>query len=195
MQILSAKIAPGGNETLVVVRNDLTPADIHILRKMHGYNAVRDIKVVGQIKRSSAEERQRLMLTYKAEYITAVFPSVAYPLPQEYEDEGNPDDVLYGDGESSDRMTAGSFSNTPMEDVAATPDDEISTFAEKSPAPAAPVAAPVAAPAPADVYGMTQAPVPTAPATKRRGNPEALAKARIAQAEKRAAIAAAKQAQ
>lgn len=173
MQLLSAKIAQAGNEGMVIVRKDLTPADIHILRKMHGYKSVRDVKVIGEIKRTSAEERQRLMLTYKPDYVAAVFPSVAYPLPQVFEDEGDPDDALFAEeGDSTERVTAANFSTDLVETEIQAP---------------APVMGHVSAPPSLTTAAPLEAPM------RRRGNPEALAKARAAQAERRAAIAAAKQ--
>jgi len=95
MQVLSAKVRLDDKAEMIINKSGLTPADIHLLRHIHGYKAVSEIKVVGEIDRTSAQERKRVTLLYGMKNVLAVFPTPAYPLPQTYEDEGDPTDDLY----------------------------------------------------------------------------------------------------
>jgi len=95
MKLYSAKIRLAGNAYNEVLKHDLTAAEIILLSKIHegGEHSaapVVDIKLTGEVKRSDAEERQRLIGTdgevpalYDAALYRKVFTSDFTPLPQE----------------------------------------------------------------------------------------------------------------
>ena len=64
MEVYSAKVRLGGKVLNEVPQDELTPAAIVCLRAIHGNDAVVAIEHIGQIKRTNAEERDRLELKY-----------------------------------------------------------------------------------------------------------------------------------
>jgi len=66
MQTYSAKIQLAGSLYNEVRRDDLTAPEITILRRIHGRDAIVDIKPGKHIERSDDEERARLAATYNA---------------------------------------------------------------------------------------------------------------------------------
>lgn len=64
MQVYSGKIRLSGSVLNEVRKETLTAPEIIVLREIHGNDAVVDIKATGTIKRTDAEERQRLYAQY-----------------------------------------------------------------------------------------------------------------------------------
>ena len=164
MQILSATIRLDQTGLNQIKKDGLTPAEIHILRHVHGFKSVQDIKVTGEIVRTSAEERRRLTVEYRPEYIAAVFPSAVYPMPDTFVDEGDPDDAAFtedGNGQLNKPVARHAYGDADA--------------AEGEPA----AAGADAVPGPENTF---KAPLAVDPnegrPTNRRGNGDALAKAR-----------------
>lgn len=175
MQVFSANIKLDDKSLMIIPKTGLTPADIHILRHLHGFNAVQNITLTGEIVRTSADERRRITLAYKPKAVMAVFPSLAYPIPQTFEDEGDPDNVLYEDTPEADKKPSeddGDLDPIPDSETGAGDPDDL----EAGPAPLEPTfGEPEAAPTAAEVE-------PAAPVKARGGNMAGLAKAREARA-------------
>lgn len=122
MHLYSAEINVGKNPvTMTVFRptrtnktntDALTPAEVMVLRKLHGDDSVRNIEYWGNDRRTSKAERDRLIGLYGAKSFESVFgPVAAMPKmpeeldltpPEEDEDDGvpveprGPDVVLSG---------------------------------------------------------------------------------------------------
>lgn len=64
MHTYNCKVRLGGQVLDEVRKNAVTAAEIMVLRKFHGEDAVLEIKAVGSDNRSHAEERQRLYRNY-----------------------------------------------------------------------------------------------------------------------------------
>lgn len=99
-QLISAFVMIGGDQNNQVHRGPdqpLTLPEIYVLRSIHGgEDKVHELVVVGEVERSMAEERDRLIEKYGSNRVTALFP-VALPLPAG--DEGLPtaDEVAAGE--------------------------------------------------------------------------------------------------
>lgn len=66
MYLYDAKVRLLGSLNNEVRKTDLTPAEIAILQRIHGADAVADVKKVGQVaKRTDRSERNRLLRTYR----------------------------------------------------------------------------------------------------------------------------------
>ena len=66
MRLYSCKVRLGGSLYNEVLKSEVTAAEIHILRALHGNDAVIDVKEIGKNKISQPEERDRLTLEYGA---------------------------------------------------------------------------------------------------------------------------------
>ncbi len=98
MELYSARILLNGSRDNEVRRDDLTAAEVLILKEMHGPEHVLDIRIVGKAMvgtgekarlRTQSEERKRLLgiegeivAIYKTEHVRKVFPSDMTPLPE-----------------------------------------------------------------------------------------------------------------
>lgn len=75
MQLYDAFVRPSGDLTCAIPKNSLTAAEIILLRKIHGPDAVVDIKKMNMDKRSHRKEYLRLSEAY-----TVVNPDTNVPL-------------------------------------------------------------------------------------------------------------------
>lgn len=80
MQTAQAEILLHGNIASTVVRV-VTPAEIPILRHIHGDDAVVNIVVRDSIKRTNSEEVERLKAFYGEKLFAEVFPGALPKLP------------------------------------------------------------------------------------------------------------------
>jgi hypothetical protein len=95
MQTASCHVRLGGDVQNTVFKQEVTPAEILLLRGIHGQDAVVDIQFTGSDKRPHVEERDRLFRTYgeaktqKGEPIfMLIFPSPLTPMPVSFRDIG-----------------------------------------------------------------------------------------------------------
>lgn len=98
MKLYNVLVRLGGAITNEVIKEKVTAAEIAVLQRIHGGDAVQDIVHVGAVNgRSDARERSRLAVEYpkgpsadgKARldaeaFIASVFGVSGVPLPQEY---------------------------------------------------------------------------------------------------------------
>ena len=103
MQIANALLALAGERDNTVPKYDVTPAEVLLLRALHGEDAVTDIVILDATKNvKSAEERERLYGAYarntpegrRCPELDALFPGVAARLPETFDDIGL-DEVFY----------------------------------------------------------------------------------------------------
>lgn len=87
MQIALAEILLNGNLQHSTVRVVSAP-EIAILREIHGNDAVVNLSDVNSVRRSSAEELDRLKLFYGPAVVTKVFPGNMPKIPSSFEDVG-----------------------------------------------------------------------------------------------------------
>lgn len=85
MDLLHIVLALGGDAGNTVSKFNVTPAEIAVLRVLHGDDAVSEINVVGSVERTDREERARLMERYgthhegrvRAVSVETLFPGAA----------------------------------------------------------------------------------------------------------------------
>ena len=65
MDLLSCSVALNGDIRAVISKPKVTIAEIILLQAMHGSDAVTNIKVIGELKTTSEQERDRLGNFYK----------------------------------------------------------------------------------------------------------------------------------
>lgn len=73
MKIYNCKVRLHANPNDEVRRNKVTAAEIRVLRKMHGEDAVIEITEIADIERTQDYERDRLERLYGAKAVTALF--------------------------------------------------------------------------------------------------------------------------
>lgn len=89
MQTYSAKLRLSGSLFNEIQKNDLTAAEVTVLRRLHGDDAVVDIKAGKQVDRTDDEERERLNGFYgkgirrndKIKTLDAILGVPGVPLP------------------------------------------------------------------------------------------------------------------
>ena len=95
MQLANAILAIGGERDNTVPKYRITPAEVLLLRALHGGDAVTDIDVLAETKDvRSSEERERLYAFYarntpegrRCPELDALFPGVAARLPTAFDD-------------------------------------------------------------------------------------------------------------
>lgn len=64
MQVVNCTVAIAGDMRNTVAKENITVAELIILRELHGHDAVRNIQVVGKASVDSHEERERLAGIY-----------------------------------------------------------------------------------------------------------------------------------
>lgn len=101
MQTANIMLALGGNRDQVIPKFNVTPAEVAVLRQIHGDDAVTDIDPNGEIVRRNRDERQRLVETYGrrvdgnrhvAPAVDALFPGAAARVFEKFEELDLPDD-------------------------------------------------------------------------------------------------------
>jgi hypothetical protein len=95
MQIANILLNLGGDQGNQVQKYGVTPAEVHVLQVIHGGDAVIDIDIVGDEKRSSKQERDRLSDLYKkaqpdgsvrSPAVDMLFPGVAARLYERFDE-------------------------------------------------------------------------------------------------------------
>lgn len=95
MQIVNCTVAIGGDAGMTVAKQNVTVAEVLVLRAIHGDDAVRNVEVTDEIKISSAEERERLALLYVAPAgIVRETLGAQGSLPESLEDTNFPEDFI-----------------------------------------------------------------------------------------------------
>jgi hypothetical protein len=87
MQIALAEILLNGNLQHSTVRVVSAP-EVAILREIHGNDAIINLSEVNSVRRSPAEELDRLKLYYGPDVVSKVFPGSMPKLPTSLEDVG-----------------------------------------------------------------------------------------------------------
>lgn len=73
MDICICLVSIGGDPRHVVPKHSVTPAEIVLLQKLHGDDAITEIRVEGKERRSHEEERDRLGARYGDDKIFDAF--------------------------------------------------------------------------------------------------------------------------
>lgn len=103
MQTINCLLALGGDMGNTVPMYDITPAEVAVLREIHGSDAVSDIEVVGSVQRSDREERNRLDEIYAnvmpngsrfSPEVQRLFPGAAARVFATIDELGLPDDLF-----------------------------------------------------------------------------------------------------
>lgn len=88
MQLAQCFVNHAGSRDMQVLKTDVTPAEVMILRALHGDDAVHRLKATGEVKRKSPAERDRLIRIYGAKVVAETFPGPAPRLPDTLADAG-----------------------------------------------------------------------------------------------------------
>jgi hypothetical protein len=81
MDMCHCAVNHAGSRDMQVFKSDVTPAEIMILRALHGDDAVHRIRVTGSAKRGSRAEHVRLVRIYGGKAVAETFPGSAPRLP------------------------------------------------------------------------------------------------------------------
>jgi hypothetical protein len=128
MQVCSATVRLGGLLTQTVFKEGLTPAEVIVLRGIHGDDSVVGINVTGSAKNADVgKEKARLVSVYGKPRVEAVFPGARPDLPQTFEqiapeeepDEYNPAEDGPGEGVIADVAPARRGPGRPRKEEAA----------------------------------------------------------------------------
>jgi hypothetical protein len=84
LKLFSAKIRRGGDVRDEVRKDGLTAAEIKMLKKIHGKDAVLEVDETGVAQRDVQDERKRLEMLYGEKAVAAVFGA---PVPTMEDDE------------------------------------------------------------------------------------------------------------
>lgn len=101
MELGNAEVRIGGSLNNSVVKYGVTPSEVQLLQAIHGgLDSVRNIVVTGNVKRSNAEEINRLKLIYGAKdkngnrFVDVLFPGVNVQLLNSFADIGLPEELF-----------------------------------------------------------------------------------------------------
>jgi hypothetical protein len=103
MQIANIMLRLGGDEGNTISKFAVTPAEIAVLRVIHGENSVYDIEPIGEIDRTDRYERQRLAEIYGqrqadgtslAKAVDSLFPGAAARVFHELEELDLPEEFF-----------------------------------------------------------------------------------------------------
>lgn len=95
MQLASILLNLGGDAGNQVPKYNVTPGEVAVLRVLHGDDAVNDIEIIDDVKRSSKAERERLLQIYaqpqpdgsrRSPAIDMLFPGVAARLYETFDE-------------------------------------------------------------------------------------------------------------
>lgn len=97
MKLYNVRVRLGGSINNEVTKTQVTPAEIAVLQRMHGDDAVQNVVEVGSVNRSDSRERARLSQLYPKGpsadgntrldgpgFIASIFGVSGVPLPVEY---------------------------------------------------------------------------------------------------------------
>lgn len=88
MEMYRAEVCLGGLITNTVVKEEVTAAEIVILRGIHGDDAIKSIKPLGNKNRTYQKEFDRLQRAYGKAKVAKSFPGARPILPQKLADVG-----------------------------------------------------------------------------------------------------------
>lgn len=88
MQLANCRVRLGGDMTNEVLKQSVTPAEVAVLRLIHGDDSVLKVEPFKQDKRPHAQEFERLLAEYGQKVVEAAFPGVAPQLPVSFKDIG-----------------------------------------------------------------------------------------------------------
>jgi hypothetical protein len=91
MQICNCLVALSGNIRNVTYKHEVTPAEVIVLRAIHGEHSVTEIVPKGHVDRSSAGEKLRLCQHYNRENkfdVDKLYPGVGAQIPNTFKDAG-----------------------------------------------------------------------------------------------------------
>ena len=123
MQRCNCSVRLGGDIGNTVAKTGVSPAEIVILRHIHGGpDAVIDIQPTGMDKVPHAVERERLVNIYKAEIVDHLFPGAYSKLPVSLSDVALVEEDVTDLGESGQPEVANEAD--PILSSKVTPDDQ-----------------------------------------------------------------------
>src|SRR5690348_18070114 len=86
MEIGTCLVRLNGDRNMEIVKKDVTPAEVAILRARHGNDAVLSVQAKHMDKRSHREEAARLIERYGKKVFEAAFPGALPQLPVYFKD-------------------------------------------------------------------------------------------------------------
>ncbi len=100
METATVLLAIAGDKGNTVMKTDVTPSEVAVLRFLHGDDAVSDVEVTGEVARKHNEERERLAETYGRQIgerkvavaVNALFPGAAARMFDSFSELDLPDD-------------------------------------------------------------------------------------------------------
>lgn len=105
MQVATILLNIGGDAGNQVPKYNVTPSEVHVLQLLHGSDAVNEIEITGDEKRTSKQERERLVHIYaqpqpngerRSPAIDTLFPGVAARLYENFSEMDLEDHVYKG---------------------------------------------------------------------------------------------------
>lgn len=144
MQILNCLLALGGDSDNVIPKFNVTPSEIALLRAIHGEDAISDIKVVGEEKRSGRDERARLEHLYarqmpdgtrRSPELNNLFPGIAARLFETIDELDLPEEMFLIERDvrraaRAERAAAEAAETVPVEEPEEGTDDGIEGVGE-----------------------------------------------------------------
>ena len=92
MELYSCKVRHAGNRGMEIPVDEVTPADIVLLRHVHGPDSVHSVRHIRQSNRQQAKERERLARKFSPRVFQEAYPGIAPRLPLTLADAGLRDD-------------------------------------------------------------------------------------------------------
>lgn len=95
MELATITLALAGDDSNTIEKYEVTPSEAEVLRQIHGPDAVKNIKITGEVERRSREERARLIELYSkqqpdgtrtAPIVDRLFPGVAARLFESFDE-------------------------------------------------------------------------------------------------------------
>ncbi len=74
MQLFRCRVNHAGNRDMAIDKTDVTPAEIVLLKHVHGEDSVTHVEFTREGKRDQREERKRLAELFGAKIFAKVFP-------------------------------------------------------------------------------------------------------------------------
>lgn len=88
MQLYQCQVRHAGSRDMVIYKEDMSPADIVLLKHLHGADSIVGVSPTREAKRQHVKERERLVDTYGAKVFASVFPGAVPRLPMNLAEAG-----------------------------------------------------------------------------------------------------------
>lgn len=120
MQVANCHVRLAGDINNEIFKAAVTPAEVLVLRRIHGNDAVVKFEPVKQDKRPHANEFDRLKITYGDKVVIEAFPGSMATLPVNFKDIGID---LYSEGKAAKGRKAAVVAGPEDDDGAGDGDD------------------------------------------------------------------------